>query len=272
MGFWLNYLWRSNSFWAEKPEHLSDFEDPSISPLQDIWVVFCSAHAAWILLPVFLVPVGGLAANYDRHLQQERGTKMSKACWNFIFTKFFRGSENISPGIFEYYLNNKTHFVLGKKSVENFPRNFFSKSPRVTLLVSPDWRLDNDSKQEFFLLKKDFLPVPIAECVLVLLPPCCCRILLRADGDKSIMKFDRMISLDFEDPTTLDPCALKERSDIWWKKHQKTNFSSKRMFFATKTLSGNITVIKDSQNLGVQITATYQANRARISCNGSMEW
>ena len=244
-----------HSFWAEKPEHLSDFEDPSISPLQDIWVVFCSAHAAWILLPVFLVPVGGLAANYDRHLQQERGTKMSKACWNFIFTKFFRGSENISPGIFEYYLNNKTHFVLGKKSVENFPEQLFFE-------VSKGNPLGESS----------FLPVPIAECVLVLLPPCCCRILLRADGDKSIMKFDRMISLDFEDPTTLDPCALKERSDIWWKKHQKTNFSSKRMFFATKTLSGNITVIKDSQNLGVQITATYQANRARISCNGSMEW
>ena len=160
--------------------------------------------------------------------------RLAKPVETSFLTKFFRGSENISPGIFEYYLNNKTHFVLGKKSVENFPRNFFSKSPRVTLLVSPDWRLDNDSKQEFFLLKKDFLPVPIAECVLVLLPPCCCRILLRADGDKSIMKFDRMISLDFEDPTTLDPCALKERSDIWWKKHQKQTFHQKECFSPRK--------------------------------------
>jgi len=68
----------------------------------------------------------------------------------------------------------------------------------------------------------------------------------------------------------LDPCALKTKSDI--KKTSKNKLFIKRMFFATKTLSGNITVIKDSQNLGVQKTATYQANRTRISCNGSMEW
>lgn len=80
--------------------------------------------------------------------------RLAKPVETSFLTKFFRGSENISPGIFEYYLYAKTHFVLGKKSVENFPEQLFWKSPRVTLLVSPDWRLGNDSKQEFFLLQK----------------------------------------------------------------------------------------------------------------------
>ncbi len=47
----------------------TDFEDPSKA--LDIWVWPTLHHAAWILLPVFLVPVGGLAANYDRDLRQK---------------------------------------------------------------------------------------------------------------------------------------------------------------------------------------------------------
>lgn len=218
-----------HSFWAEKPEHLSDFEDPSISPLQDIWVVFCSAHAAWILLPVFLVPVGGLAANYDRHLQQERGTKMSKACWNFIFTKFFRGSQHI-PGNIWILSEQQDAFCFGEEKCREFPDQLFSKSPTVTLLVLADlwwWFFVEQTRQinqiegsamtqnrKFFLLKKGLPPSTNCWVRAGLLPPCCCRILLRADGDRSIMKFDRMIPLDFEDPTTLDPCALKTKSDI----------------------------------------------------------